>query len=479
MELVDYAMPDLSFSDDPENDLEALTPEERERSQRLFEKLAAEEPPFNEAEDTAAGRTAPRQAILTEDTRPMQAFAQGRQYTLTLGLGLVLVASLVVTVVLFLSSGEETSPQRPLPPTEVALNPTNTLRPSPTAQMQIQVEQAPTPAPAATATSAIEPFLVQILPPTALPEERNAWALTPIAPPVLALSAGIPRQDEAFTIAGASTRLEVIPYVVQAGDTLTGVADKFDLDVCSVVWSNPRNKVSPMRPGYVLDILPVDGVLYTVDRTVTPQQIAEATLVDVSVLLDSPYNPLLANALPESPLPRGMKVVVPNGDGGNCNVWAASPSTASSSGGSGGTSGGGGGGGSLWGCGYAVEAGGFAGITPVSGNYTFFQGFTLAHTGVDLAASTGTPVVSAGAGAVAYAGWNEYGYGNVIVIDHGGIYSLYAHLSSINVSCGQQVGAGSVIGAVGSTGRSSGPHLHFEVRDAGFNPVDPSYSIAL
>lgn len=469
------------YDDDPEGEdvQQSLSPEELERSQRLFEKLAAEEPPLNASDDTAAGKTAPRQAIITDDTRPIQAFAQGRQYLLTLGVGVFLAISLVVTLMLFISGGDEDeAPKQPQATSQVALNSTQTPSPTATTEVSIQVEQpaSATPVPQASPTNPVTQFLIPLLPPTALPEERNAWALTPIAPPPPQMAAGVIRQDEAFTVAGASTRLEVIPYVVQSGDTLTSVADQFDLDVCSLVWSNPRHKVSPMRPGYVLDILPVDGVLYTVDRSVTPQQIAETTQVDVYTILDSPYNPILTNAKADSPLPTGMKVVVPNGTGGDCNVWSA-PSTVSGSDPGGG--GGSGGGGSLWGCAYGVEAGGFAGITPVGGNYTFFQGFSLAHTGVDLAAPTGTSVLAAGAGAVAYAGWNEYGYGNVIVIDHGGIYSLYAHLSQINVSCGQQVGAGSVIGAIGSTGRSSGPHLHFEVRDAGFNPVDPSYSIAL
>ena len=75
---------------------------------------------------------------------------------------------------------------------------------------------------------------------------------------------------------------------------------------------------------------------------------------------------------------------------------------------------------------------------------------------------------------VVYAGWNDWGYGNVVVIDHdGGWQTLYAHLSSFNVGCGQSVYQGDVIGAFGSTGNSSGPHLHFEMLNESYGKVNP------
>lgn len=94
------------------------------------------------------------------------------------------------------------------------------------------------------------------------------------------------------------------------------------------------------------------------------------------------------------------------------------------------------------------------------------------HTGVDIAAPSGSQVVSTGAGAVIFAGWLG-AYGQTVVIDHGGgISTLYAHLSSIQVREGQSVSLGQKIGGVGSTGFSTGPHLHFEVRQNG-EPVNP------
>lgn len=460
-------------------DEQPLNPKEQARAQRLFEQLAAEEPPLDPAHDTAPAKTAPRPAVAAEDTRPVRAVGGMARYAFTLLLALALVVTLVATVAVFMQTGQEDSDPAPVvivgPASATPAGPAAaTSSPVPTLEVPPSPSPSPSQAPAEVANPPVQVAAVVNFPPTALPEERGLWLLTPAAPVTLRGSNGLIRQDEAFTVAGAATRLEVAAYTVQSGDTLLGVADKFDLDVCSVVWANPRNKVSPLRPGVIIDIPPIDGALFKLERPMSLQEVADSTQVSVQALIDSPYNDL-RQARADTVLPEGLKVMAPNGSGGNCNIWEAKPSASSS----GGVAGGGGGGGSLWGCAYGVEAGGFTGVTPVAGNYTFFQGFSLAHTGVDLAASTGTPVVSAGSGAVAFAGWNEYGYGNAIVIDHGGIFTLYAHLSAINVSCGQQVGSGDVIGAVGSTGRSSGPHLHFEIRDAGFNPVDPTYSIRL
>lgn len=95
------------------------------------------------------------------------------------------------------------------------------------------------------------------------------------------------------------------------------------------------------------------------------------------------------------------------------------------------------------------------------------------HTGIDYPAPAGTPVGAAGAGRVAYAGWHAGGWGNLVTIAHGsGVRTMYAHLSRVGVRLGQRVAAGAQLGLVGSTGNSSGPHLHFEVRLRGA-AVDP------
>ncbi len=97
------------------------------------------------------------------------------------------------------------------------------------------------------------------------------------------------------------------------------------------------------------------------------------------------------------------------------------------------------------------------------------------HPGLDLSAPLGAPLYAADAGVVVYAGWNKWGFGNLVILDHGnGWHTLYAHQSQINVACGQAVEQGQVIGWSGSTGRSTAPHLHFEMRFGGgwMNPWD-------
>jgi murein DD-endopeptidase MepM/ murein hydrolase activator NlpD len=113
-------------------------------------------------------------------------------------------------------------------------------------------------------------------------------------------------------------------------------------------------------------------------------------------------------------------------------------------------------------------------IWPVSGPITspFGMRWGSLHPGLDIGAGMGTPIKAAAAGRVIISGYNG-GYGNLVVIDHGnGLATAYAHQSQIAVSVGQQVGQGQVIGYVGSTGFSTGPHLHFEVRVNG-SAVDP------
>lgn len=113
-------------------------------------------------------------------------------------------------------------------------------------------------------------------------------------------------------------------------------------------------------------------------------------------------------------------------------------------------------------------------IWPVSGPVTSSFGWRWGrmHEGIDIGVSAGTPIHAAASGTVIYCGWME-GYGNLVVVDHAnGLATAYAHQSAIAVTCGQGVVQGQVVGYVGSTGHSTGPHLHFEVRVNG-SPVDP------
>jgi murein DD-endopeptidase MepM/ murein hydrolase activator NlpD len=125
---------------------------------------------------------------------------------------------------------------------------------------------------------------------------------------------------------------------------------------------------------------------------------------------------------------------------------------------------------------YAGEAGEAQGqpillYAPTLGKVT--QRYWFCHNGWDIANPEGTPVLAVDDGQVKFAGWSDQGYGNLVVIDHGGYQTLYAHLRDApSVSEGQSISAGTVIGYMGNTGFSTGPHLHFEIRH-GSDLIDP------
>ncbi|MGQ0600130.1 MAG: M23 family metallopeptidase [Anaerolineales bacterium] len=118
---------------------------------------------------------------------------------------------------------------------------------------------------------------------------------------------------------------------------------------------------------------------------------------------------------------------------------------------------------------YVAPTGGGSFAWPGDSHYLSGRDFYSAwHPGIDIAAQLGDPLYVADSGVVVYAGWNTQGYGNLIILDHGnGWHTLYAHLSQFNVSCGDPVWQGQIIGYAGSTGNSTGPHLHFEIRGPG------------
>lgn len=116
-------------------------------------------------------------------------------------------------------------------------------------------------------------------------------------------------------------------------------------------------------------------------------------------------------------------------------------------------------------------------VTPMPGGQItscFGQRWGVLHAGIDLAADAGTPIRAAAAGTVLVAGWAYSGYGISVMIDHGSVQTHYAHQSRTIVSPGQKVTAGQVIGYEGSTGDSTGPHLHFEVHQGLWNQTDPA-----
>ncbi|MCC7450420.1 MAG: M23 family metallopeptidase [Anaerolineae bacterium] len=259
------------------------------------------------------------------------------------------------------------------------------------------------------------------------------------------------------------------------------IAARFNLSEDTIVWNNDDIFVNRLLPGDKLTILPENGILYKTAGEETIQSIADKYKVSPYAIIDSEYN-RLQNASPSTLLPSNQQVIVPGGTSSQkARYWnpgiTKRPAQAVS-GGSGASSNAageiafGGGSGS---CGYQPNVGGSGSLRiPLPGNYTVIRGFFPGHSGIDLAAPIGTTVFAADGGTVIFAGWSSWGYGNSVVLAHGGMLTLYGHMSRINASCGQRVSAGQPIGAVGSTGNSSGPHLHFEIRPGGGEPVNPT-----
>jgi murein DD-endopeptidase MepM/ murein hydrolase activator NlpD len=243
-------------------------------------------------------------------------------------------------------------------------------------------------------------------------------------------------------------RREVITYVVEKGDNLLEIAAKFDLEQETLMWANDSLERNPdlLRPGQELVVLPIDGVYHTVAKGETLQKIAKKYEADVQDIIDCVYNSLD----PENPqLAVDQKLIVPGGVKPYTPIQVTAykgpiPESA--------------------------ERGTGVFVWPASGYLTDRFGFRTLngrwHGGLDISGYKGAPIYAADSGFVIQAGWTSTGYGNLIVIDHGnGFVTYYAHLSEYYVSAGQSVTKGMLIAAMGSTGQSTGPHLHFEVRE--------------
>lgn len=242
----------------------------------------------------------------------------------------------------------------------------------------------------------------------------------------------------------------MITYVVQRGDNVGKIAVQFDLEPETVMWANGSLAQNPdlLRPGQELIILPIDGVYHIVVKGDTLSSLAKKYMGEVQNIIDCPYN----NLDPENPqIVPGDKLIVPGG----IKPYVARQVTA-----------------------YNgpiptdAQKGSGIFVWPTSGRVTDRFGFRTFsgrwHNGLDISNAQGTPVRAADSGFVIFAGWHNSGYGNIVIIDHqNGFRTYYAHLSTYYVSAGQSVGKGVLIAAMGSTGNSTGPHLHFEIRQNG------------
>jgi murein DD-endopeptidase MepM/ murein hydrolase activator NlpD len=275
----------------------------------------------------------------------------------------------------------------------------------------------------------------------------------PIAPTVrlqTLMNNDLLRSPVVHTTIPKRLRREVITYVVEPGDTVGAIAVKFGLEAETVMWANGNLAQNPdlLRPGQELVILPIDGVYHTVVKGDTLETLAEHYKAEVQSIVDCSYNGLDPENISVSPgdkliVPGGIKPYVPR----SVSVYKG-PIPAD------------------------AERGTGVFVWPATGTLTDRFGFRTKggrwHNGLDIASLRNAPVVAADSGFVTFAGWTDVGYGNLVVIDHrNGYETRYAHLQAFFVSAGQSVGQGTQIGAIGSTGNSSGPHVHFEIRHKG------------
>ena len=242
-------------------------------------------------------------------------------------------------------------------------------------------------------------------------------------------------------IEGRLSSSQISVYIVREGDTLSEIAEMFEVTVGTIAGANNiQGRV--IHPGQELIILPITGVQHMVVKGDTLASIAKKYQGDLQEIAN--YNELATDAS----LTVGQTIIVPDG------VIAAPPASSGSRttsplrGGSG-----------------PAIAGYYA--WPVAGGVKT-QGLH-GYNGVDIGASSGTSIFAAAQGTVIIArsgGWNG-GYGSYVVVQHSnGTQTLYAHASQVLVSQGQSVAKGQTIAIIGATGRATGPHLHFEVRGA-------------
>jgi len=249
--------------------------------------------------------------------------------------------------------------------------------------------------------------------------------------------------EQTSTFISDKPQAEVRDYTVQKGDTISGLAQKFGLSVDTIKWANNLEENMGIKPGQVIKIPPVTGIVHKVKKGDTVYSVAKYYQTDAQGIVDYPFNTFTSDETFE--LAVGQVLIVPDGVMPKAAKVYIAKDTPNA--------------------GTVVASGIF--VWPTSGKIS--QRFSWYHRAVDIANAVGTPILAADAGKVIVAGWpDNVGYGNRVMIDHGnGYVTLYAHMSKVLVDVGQTVQRGSTIGLMGSTGRSTGPHCHFEIRASG------------
>ncbi len=261
-----------------------------------------------------------------------------------------------------------------------------------------------------------------------------------------------PDQYSLATVLSDKPRDKVVEYPVKTGDTLESIAQTFNVSADSIRWANDIDD-DIIKPGEKLKIPPITGVVHKVASGENVYSIAKKYKTDAQKIVNFPFNEFAD--LDTFQLTPGQELYVPDGVVEEAQpTYNTSPQTATIA---------------------QIQAGSQGGgsfIWPTSGVITQYP--VWYHMALDIASNALPPIIAADSGTVSYVGCIQWGYGCHVIIDHGnGYQSLYAHMSSLNVSAGQSVSQGQQIGIMGSTGRSTGPHLHFEIRSGGglLNPL--------
>lgn len=250
---------------------------------------------------------------------------------------------------------------------------------------------------------------------------------------------------------GHTTRHQSVIHTIQSGETVASIAADYNVSENTVLWANGLSSHTILKIGDHLTILPITGVLHTVSSGDTIVGLAHKYDASAKEIVE--YNGLEDS----SKLSLGQKLIIPDG--------AISAVTAPRIVGRDDETG------RLEPAPEGISSDGFGFLWPTASRHVS-QAFKWGHTGIDIDNRSRPSVYVAAAGTVEFAGWLG-GYGNLIIVNHGsGLSTYYAHLDKFYASKGSAVAKGDAIGKMGSTGRSSGPHLHFEVRKNG-RPTNP------
>lgn len=259
----------------------------------------------------------------------------------------------------------------------------------------------------------------------------------------------ISSQITPVTIISEKPRDKTLEYEVKSGDTVSSIAKEFGVSENTILWENNLTSGSTLKQGQKIRVLPVSGVAHKVEGGDSIYSVAKKYQANAQAIIDFPFN----DVGDDFALKTGQILMVPDGAPPEKPKPAPTQYLAQQN--------------------IPVEdLGNGQFIWPATG--TLNQYFSWYHPGIDIGNLGGGPIHAADSGTVIAAGWDSTGYGNKVMIDHGnGYITLYGHQSAIYVSVGQKVSKGDVVGAMGSTGRSTGTHLHFEVRRSGSSNLNP------